>query len=150
MAKSVFNKETLLDLSVNAIPLAIILFFIVVFAVMNPFGPGTVVQAIQFSILIVMFLALGLLTYYSGKAVTEAEAEMEEAEEATAVVEPEGELGALDGEAPEEYETADGELVAEPDEVDVADAEERVVHDENGSEAGSDEPIDAIEEAEEK
>lgn len=160
MAKSVFNKETLLDLSVNAIPLFIILFFIVVFAVMNPFGPGTVVQAVQFSILVVMFLALGLLTYYSGLAVAGAEAEEAEeaegdvAEELTAVVEPEGELEAVESEAPEEYEEAAGDAKRDPNVVDVQDAEERVVSEDDGEGAGAEasegegEPTDVIEEAE--
>ncbi len=102
MTQSVFDKETLLDLTVNAIPLAILLFFLVVFAVMNPFGSAPVVQSIQFSIVGVMFVALAILTYYSGKAVASAEQRMESAEESTATVEPEGALQGIDAEAPEE------------------------------------------------
>ncbi|PSP97642.1 hypothetical protein BRC89_10900 [Halobacteriales archaeon QS_4_70_19] len=73
-----FDRETLLDLVVNAIPLGIILFFILVFALVNPFGSDPVNTAIQFSIMIVTGLALLVLTYVSGKAVSEAEDELEE------------------------------------------------------------------------
>lgn len=88
-----FDRETLLDLVVNAIPLGIILFFILAFALINPFGSDPVGTAIQFSIMIVTFVALAVLTYVSGKAISEAEEELEEqglelSEEAGANEEP--------------------------------------------------------------
>lgn len=73
-----FDRETLLDLVVNAIPLGMILFFVVVFLLINPFGSSPVNTAIQLSLLIVPFAALAFLTYISGKAVSEAEDELEE------------------------------------------------------------------------
>jgi hypothetical protein len=73
-----FDRETLLDLVVNAIPLGMLLFFIVVFLVINPFGSSPVNTAIQISLLIVPFVALAFLTYISGKAVSDAEDELEE------------------------------------------------------------------------
>jgi hypothetical protein len=73
-----FDRETLLDLVVNAIPLGMILFFVVVFVLINPFGSSPVNTAIQLSLLIVPFAALAFLTYVSGKAVSEAEEELEE------------------------------------------------------------------------
>jgi hypothetical protein len=73
-----FDRETLLDLVVNAIPLGIILFFILAFALINPFGSSPVNTAIQFSIMGVTFIALLVLTYVSGKAISEAEEELEE------------------------------------------------------------------------
>lgn len=75
-----FDRETLLDLVVNAIPLGMILFFILAFALINPFGSDPVGSAIQFSIMGVMFVALAVLTYVSGKAISEAEKEMEAGE----------------------------------------------------------------------
>lgn len=72
-----FDRETLLDLVVNAIPLAMMAFFIIVFAVFNPFGSDPANTAIQFSIIIVTFGALFLLTYYSGRAISNAEKELE-------------------------------------------------------------------------
>ena len=73
-----FDRETLLDLVVNAIPLGIILFFILAFALINPFGSNPVNTAIQFSIMAVTGVALLVLTYVSGKAISEAEDELEE------------------------------------------------------------------------
>lgn len=72
-----FDRETLLDLVVNAIPLAIMLFFFVLFVVFNPFGADPVGTAIQLTIVGATFAGLVVLTYYSGKAISEAEAEME-------------------------------------------------------------------------
>ncbi|MEF8868518.1 MAG: DUF6684 family protein [Haloarculaceae archaeon] len=79
MASAVpFDRETLLDLVVNAIPLGIMLFFIAVFLLVNPFGSDPVGTAIQISIVGVTFLALFVLTYVSGKAISESEKELEE------------------------------------------------------------------------
>jgi hypothetical protein len=75
-----FDRETLLDLTVNAIPLGMLLFFILTFALFNPFGSNPVNTAIQFSIVGVTFVALAFLTYISGKAISEAEEEMEAGE----------------------------------------------------------------------
>jgi Flp pilus assembly protein protease CpaA len=74
-----FEKETWLDLTVNMIPLGIILFFIVAFAVVPAFEGNPVFTLMQFTIMGTMFFGLALLTYYAGKAVQGAE----EGEEAT-------------------------------------------------------------------
>lgn len=68
-----FDRDTLLDLTVNVIPLGIMLFFIVAFAVVNPFGWDNVISTLQFAIVVVTFLLLAVLTYYAGKAISEAE-----------------------------------------------------------------------------
>ena len=103
-----FDRETLLDLVVNAIPLVMMAFFIVVFAVFNPFGSDPASTAIQFSIVIVTFGALFLLTYYSGRAISRAEAELEE--EPEAYPEPEAAAANLN----EAVVDADGETGGEP------------------------------------
>ncbi len=77
MLPSTFDRETLLDLTVNMIPLGILLFFIVAFGLVNPFGWDNVISLLQFGILIISFVLLSVLTYYSGKAISEAEAEAE-------------------------------------------------------------------------
>lgn len=65
-----FDRETLLDLLVNVIPLAIIAFFVLVFALFDPFGGSdSLGRAIQLILLLAPFLALAILTYISGKAV---------------------------------------------------------------------------------
>lgn len=79
MANEIFDRETLLDLSVNAIPLVIILFFAGLFLVLSPFQSAPAVVAVQFAILVAMFAGLAILTYYAGKAVSSAENELEEA-----------------------------------------------------------------------
>lgn len=96
MALFGFEKDTLLDLTVNVIPLGIILFFIAAFAVVNPFGLDPVFSGLQFSLMISMFLLLAVLTYYAGKAIEGAEA----ADDHSAIEEPNATTGTLDdGEA---------------------------------------------------
>ncbi|MFB6085000.1 MAG: DUF6684 family protein [Halorientalis sp.] len=84
MLPSTFDRETILDLTVNMIPLGILLFFIVAFGLFNPFGWNSVVSTLQFGILIAAFVLLAVLTYYAGKAVSKAEAEMDGDEDHTA------------------------------------------------------------------
>ncbi|WP_251344045.1 DUF6684 family protein [Haloplanus halophilus] len=73
MATKVFDRETLLDLTVNFIPLFIILFFIVGYAVFNPFDIGTTGRILQYVLLVAPFVLLAILTYLSGKAISLAE-----------------------------------------------------------------------------
>ena len=68
-----FDRETLLDLTVNVIPLGIILFFVVVFLLIRPWEWNPFVTAISMGLLVVPFVALALLTYLSGRAISEAE-----------------------------------------------------------------------------
>jgi len=79
MAEKVFDRETVLDLTVNVIPLALLAFFFLVFIVVNPFGGGFVIMAIQLSIVGLMFVGLAAITYYSGAAVSKAESAAEAA-----------------------------------------------------------------------
>ncbi|MFC7226386.1 cox cluster protein [Salinirubellus salinus] len=103
-----FDRETLLDLTVNAIPLGIMLFFVVLFLVVNPFGTDLAAQAIQMTIVIVTFVALFILTYVSGKAISESEKELEAMQGLEAVSES---VGAEEVEAAEETEAeADDEV----------------------------------------
>ncbi|MDS0293397.1 DUF6684 family protein [Halogeometricum luteum] len=70
MANEIFDRETLLDLTVNMIPLFIIAFFIVAFAAFPLFGRGDLLaMAVQYGLLLVPFVALAALTYVSGKAI---------------------------------------------------------------------------------
>ncbi|MFC4358818.1 DUF6684 family protein [Halobium salinum] len=70
MANKIFDKETLLDLTVNFVPLFIILFFVGVFAVLNPWGGlGDFLSIVAQGLLIIPFIALAILTYISGKAI---------------------------------------------------------------------------------
>jgi len=73
MDSRLLDRDVLLDLSVNVIPLAIILFFVVLFLVVTPFGIDADATAIQLALLIAPFGALAVLTYYAGKAVVRDE-----------------------------------------------------------------------------
>ena len=73
MESTVFDKETLLDLVVNGIPLVILLIFVGVFLVFPAFGFGGLMTALQFAIVVGSFVALAILTYVTGKAISIAE-----------------------------------------------------------------------------
>jgi cytochrome c oxidase assembly factor CtaG len=74
MSARVFDRETLLDLLVNVIPLAILLFFIGLFLAYDPFGYETSIYTyLQIGIVAVTFVALAYLTYVSGKAISSDE-----------------------------------------------------------------------------
>jgi archaellum biogenesis protein FlaJ (TadC family) len=73
MAEKVFDRDTLLDLTVNFIPLGILALFFVAFVVFTPFGFDSVITTIQLAIIAVSALGLLALTYYSGMAVSKAE-----------------------------------------------------------------------------
>lgn len=77
MSNRTFDRETLLDLSVNVIPLAILAFFVIVYGVMGNYPDDPVVLVVQMSIIIVTGIALTLLTYFSGKAIAGSEEEDE-------------------------------------------------------------------------
>lgn len=73
MANKIFDRDTLLDLTVNVVPLFIIAFFVVGFAVYPAFGTEFLPTAVQFGLLVVPFVFLAILTYLSGKAIAGAE-----------------------------------------------------------------------------
>jgi hypothetical protein len=73
MTNEIFDRETILDLVVNFIPLFIILFFTVGFLFFNPFGFESLASGIQFGLLIAPFVLLAILTYISGKAISGSE-----------------------------------------------------------------------------
>ncbi|KAB1196868.1 MULTISPECIES: DUF6684 family protein [Haloferax] len=73
MASKTFDKDTMLDLTVNMVPLVIILFFVVGFSVFNPFGFESLASGLQYGILIGSFVLLAALTYLSGKAIAGSE-----------------------------------------------------------------------------
>ena len=63
MPHSVWNRETILDITVNLVPIFILAFFIVLFLVFSPWAPSTFYQAISIGLMIVPLVVLGLLTY---------------------------------------------------------------------------------------
>lgn len=73
MANEIFDRETMLDLLVNIIPLFILGFFIVVFAAVSPFGIDPLASSIQFGLIAIPFVLLAVLTYFAGRAVAGSE-----------------------------------------------------------------------------
>jgi len=79
MSARVFDRETLLDLLVNVVPLAIMLFFIGLFLVYDPFGYETGLYTyLQIGIVGAAFVLLAVLTYVSGKAIATDERALED------------------------------------------------------------------------
>lgn len=73
MAERTFDRETLLDLAVNVIPMGIILFFAILILVFDPFGSDVVAVVMTQILHIVPFIILVLVTYVSGRIISEAE-----------------------------------------------------------------------------
>lgn len=77
MSEKVFDRETLLDLTVNVIPLGILLFFVAAFVVVAPWGVDPLISSLQFGIVGGMAVLLVVLTYVAGKVISEAEMDAE-------------------------------------------------------------------------
>ncbi|WP_277554243.1 DUF6684 family protein [Halobaculum limi] len=121
----IFDRDTLLDLTVNVIPLGIILFFVVAFVVIDPFsGLDFYGRVLQMGLLVFPFVALVILTYVSGKAIAgdekrsavffQGQATLEDAktkheieEEIEAEINGDVDEEATDGDDAEATETAD-------------------------------------------
>lgn len=132
MERDVFDRETLLDLSVNVIPLGIILFFVVLFVVVAPWGYSPVDTAVQMSLLIAPFAGLAILTYYSGRAIARDEGKLEEesagAEAGEAVLDP----------AAETSDAADEDATTDDEDDELESAVEPADEDTPGRDAGAD------------
>lgn len=69
MSRRAFDAEVTLDLAVNLIPLAIIAFFVALFAVINPWGVSPLQSTVQFGILLSTAGLLGLVTYVAARVI---------------------------------------------------------------------------------
>lgn len=63
MADSVFDRETVLDISVNIIPLFIIAFFLVMLLLGSTYPSNTLVEIVAVMLHVIPFVGLVLLTY---------------------------------------------------------------------------------------
>lgn len=77
MDTRIFDRETLLDLSVNIIPLGIMGFFLVLFAVVSTFEYDPVIVAVQMGLIVFPFIGLAIVTYHSGRVVTRDQQKLE-------------------------------------------------------------------------
>ena len=78
MALFGLSRETVIDLTVNIVPLVIILFFIGLFLLADPFwvGDGDLLTTVMSHVLLVVpFVLLAALTYVAGRRVQRAEEE---------------------------------------------------------------------------
>lgn len=73
MAERVFNRETLLDLTVNLIPLGMLLFFVFLFAATTAGGSAPIARLVSQALLVVPFVALVATTYLTGRIIAESE-----------------------------------------------------------------------------
>jgi hypothetical protein len=121
MANKIFDRDTLLDLSVNMVPLFIMAFFIVAFAVVTPFGVDPLASSIQFGLVAVPFVLLAILTYFAGRAVAGSEMTGERYLPGQAGVEGARPLGE-DGELRNQFGADDAPEAAVEGEADAADA----------------------------
>jgi len=69
MADSVFDTETLLDISVNMIPMVIIGFFTLFLLFLSPFPDDRFAQVVAIGLHVVPFVLLGILTYVAAKVI---------------------------------------------------------------------------------
>ncbi|RJT02540.1 MULTISPECIES: DUF6684 family protein [Halococcus] len=120
MAERTFDRETLLDLTVNIIPLGIILFFVVVFLAVQPWGPNLYMETVSMGLLVIPFVALAALTYFSGRIISRDEGTTGEADSEVDLSSTDATLSEQEPEeeAGEDYEMVEDTLDAEPDEDD--------------------------------
>ena len=123
MAERTFDRETLLDLTVNVIPLGIILFFVALFLVIRPWEQNLFLMAVSMALLVVPFVGLALLTYLSGRAIADAE---------------QTDASAVDGDSKTFESGSKGAT---------SDLSEGVTADENDESSGSDDETDGLEPA---
>lgn len=68
MTANIWTKDTLLDITVNVVPLLMLGFFLLLFAVVAPWGVTlSLVSIMQILLIVVPFLALAVLTYEAAK-----------------------------------------------------------------------------------
>ncbi|WP_255169801.1 DUF6684 family protein [Natrononativus amylolyticus] len=69
MSRSAFDAEMALDLAVNLIPLGILVFFIGLYALVNPWGIDPLRSTLQFAIIGFTAVGLALVTYVAARAI---------------------------------------------------------------------------------
>lgn len=78
MSPQTFDRDTWLDLTVNIIPMGILAFFLAVSVVVQPWGVDSVITAEQLALIVTPFVFLAIVTYYTGRAIYNAEQAEEE------------------------------------------------------------------------
>lgn len=78
MAEQPFDRETLLDITVNAVPFAILVIFILLFTFVTPWGPrfggqNTLPSLVMYGHMLFTTFMLVLVTYVSAKFISRDE-----------------------------------------------------------------------------
>lgn len=69
MADTVFDRETLLDVTVNIIPLGILSVFFVMYMTWKPWTGDALTGSISIALVVVPFVLLAALTYFAAKEI---------------------------------------------------------------------------------
>jgi len=72
------TRETILDLTVNMIPMVMLLFFVVLTTVVNPWQWDPVMFSLMHFLTVFPFVLLGILTYVAARAIAGDEHAAEE------------------------------------------------------------------------
>lgn len=73
MTARYIDRETMLDLTVNFVPLGIMAFFFVLFLLFNPWGGDPLFTVLALGLIAWHFLLLALLTWLSGRTIAKEE-----------------------------------------------------------------------------
>lgn len=69
MSERVFDRETLLDATVNFIPMGMIVFFTAMFLLMNPWEDSLIITVTAYMQLVIPFVSMAVITYLMMKYV---------------------------------------------------------------------------------
>jgi Na+/H+-dicarboxylate symporter len=81
MSEYLLDRETLLDVTVNIIPLVIIAFFFFLFAIFGQYVWEPLITFMSLVLLFVPFVLLALVTYLAGWAIEQDEKRQDEIEQ---------------------------------------------------------------------
>ena len=73
MTERYIDRETLLDLTVNIIPLAILAFFFVLFIAVAPWGWDPLFTTLMLGLIALHFVLLAALTWFAGRIIAKEE-----------------------------------------------------------------------------
>lgn len=113
------DRETLLDVAVNAVPMAILVFFIGLFLVYMPFPPDTLAFVINHGLTIVPLLSLAVLTYVSAKVISRDEGKTKQRTDMAMGIDTEPEPSALESGEGSVVEEAEREAAVDDGDGDV-------------------------------
>lgn len=141
MTPSIWDRDTILDITVNVIPLGILAFFTVAFLVVDQFGWDSLYTPLQLALVVLPFVGLVILTYFSAKAIETDAEERGEDVEAIPGYKSRTKTPAVEGETDAEAAAIEGDEAA-ADEDDASDDDEAAA-DEDGDGAATDDAEDA-------